>query len=192
MTTLWIGMLLFFGAHLIPMTPLKPALLSSMGEKLYKSLFALVSLLGFIVIIWGYGFAKDGPAGAEIVYDPPSWGYHLTMLLVLLAFISLSISFHKGRLKLWLKNPMSIAVALWAVGHLLANGTLPDVALFGAFLVFALLDIGYSTATGKVPHFEPKPRQDIIAPLAGVALYFAFLFLHQWIIGVSPFVAPSA
>jgi uncharacterized membrane protein len=163
-----------------------------MGEKPYKGLFALVSALGLIVIIWGYGVAKDGPAGADLVYDPPSWGHHLTMLLVLLAFISLSISFHKGRLKLWLKNPMSIAVALWAAGHLLANGTLPDVVLFGAFLAFALLDIGYSTATGKAPHFEPKPRQDIIAPLAGVVLYVVFLLLHQWIIGVSPFVTATA
>ncbi|MFO1089370.1 MAG: NnrU family protein [Hyphomicrobiales bacterium] len=187
MTTLIVGMVLFFGAHLVPMTPLKPALLRSMGEQIYKSLFALVSLAGLVTIIWGYSFAKNGPAGADLIYEPAPWARHVTFLFVLLAFISLAISFHKGRLKLWLKNPMSIAVALWAIGHLIANGALPDILLFGSFLVFALLDIAYSTAAGKAPSFTPKPRQDIIAPIAGVAMYAIFLALHKWLIGVSPF-----
>jgi len=189
MTTLWIGMLMFFGAHLIPMTPLKAGLVQALGAQPYKGVFAAVSAVGLGLMIWGYGLAKDSADGAEFVYEPPAWGWHITMLLTLLAFVALSISFHKGRLKLWLKNPMSIAVVLWAAGHLFANGTLPDVVLFGAFLAFALLDIAYSTATGKAPRFEPKPRQDIIAPLAGVVLFAAFLYLHEWIIGVSPFVS---
>jgi uncharacterized membrane protein len=186
---MWIGMIMFFGAHLLPMTPLKAKLVSAMGEQPYKGVFSLVSVVGLIVAIWGYGLAKDSAAGAGFVYEPPSWGWHITMLFTLLAFVSLSISFHKGRLKLWLKNPMSIAVALWAAGHLFANGNLPDVVLFGAFLAFALLDIAHSTATGKAPRFEPKPRQDFIAPLAGVLLFAIFLSLHQWLIGVSPFVS---
>jgi uncharacterized membrane protein len=189
MTTLWIGMLLFFGAHLTPMTPLKARLVAALGEQPYKGVFSLISAVGLGVAIWGYGLAKDSAAGAEFVYEPPSWGWHVTMLLTLLAFVALAISFHKGRLKLWLKNPMSIAVALWSAGHLFANGTLPDVVLFGAFLVFALLDIAWCTATGKAPRFEAKPRHDIIAPVAGVILFAVFLYLHPWIIGVSPFPA---
>jgi uncharacterized membrane protein len=189
MTTLWIGMLLFFGAHLTPMTPLRASLVAALGEKAYKGVFTLFSAVGLGLLIWGYILAKDSAAGAEFVYEPPSWGWHVTMLLTLLSFVALSISFHKGRLKLWLKNPMSIAVALWAAGHLFANGTLPDVVLFGAFLVFALLDIAWCTATGKSPRFEAKPRHDIIAPVAGVILFAAFLYLHEWIIGISPFPA---
>jgi uncharacterized membrane protein len=189
MTTLWIGMFLFFATHLTPMTPLRPRLVAAMGEQRYAGAFSLISLAGLVVIIWGYGLAKDSAAGAAFVYEPPGWGWHITMLLTLLAFVSLAISFHKGRLKLWLKNPMSIAVALWSAGHLFANGTLPDVVLFGAFLAFSLLDIAWCTATGKAPSFEPKPRHDIIAPVAGVILFAVFLYLHAWIIGVSAFPA---
>ena len=83
-----------------------------------------------------------------MVYDPPSGGRHVAMLLVLLAVISLMASFHRGRLKR-LRQPMSIGIALWAAGHLFANGGLPEVLLFGSFLVFSLVDIIRSTAIGK-------------------------------------------
>ena len=106
------------------------------------------------------------------------------MLLVLLAVIALMAAFHRGRLKLWLQRPMSIGIALWATGHLLANGSLPEVLLFGSFLVFSLLDIVHSTAIGKVPAYVPKPFHDVIAVVGGLVIYGLLLYLHPIIIGV--------
>jgi uncharacterized membrane protein len=103
---------------------------------------------------------------------------------VLLAVIALMAAFHRGRLKLWLRQPMSIGIALWALGHLLANGSLPEVLLFGGFLLFGLIDIIRSEAIGKVPNYVPKPVHDVIAVAGGLVIYGVLLYLHPYIIGV--------
>jgi uncharacterized membrane protein len=182
MSLLIIGILLFFGIHLLPVLDLKPALEQRLGEGPYKGVFALASLVGFVLMIWGFGTARLTPE--PMVYDPPSWGRHVAMLLVLLGVISLIAAFHRGRLKLWLQQPMSIGIALWATGHLLANGSLPEVLLFGSFLVFSLVDIIRSTAIGKVPAYVPKPLHDVIAVAGGLVVYGLLLYLHPIIIGV--------
>ena len=182
MSLLIIGMLLFFGIHLVPVFGLKPALQQRLGEGPYRGVFALVALTGFILMIWGFRTARL--EAEPMVYDPPSFGRHVAMLLVLLAVISLMAAFHRGRLKLWLKQPMSIGIALWATGHLFANGSLPEVLLFGSFLVFSLIDIIRSTAIGKVPNYVPKPFHDVIAVVGGLVIYGLLLYLHPIIIGV--------
>ena len=102
-----------------------------------------------------------------------------------LAFIALAASFHKGRLKLWLRQPQSIAIALWATAHLLANGKVAAVLFFSGFLVLAIIDIAVSTARGDVPNYVPKPSHDIIAVVAGLILYGIFLFLfHPLVLNV--------
>lgn len=182
MTLLIAGIVVFFGIHLLPMLGLRPALEGAIGEGPYRGVFALVSLIGFVMIVWGFGMARAQPH--PMVYDPPGWGRHVAMLLVLLGVISLMASFHRGRLKLWLQQPMSIGIALWATGHLFANGSLPEVLLFGSFLVFSLLDIIRSTAIGKVPSYIPKPFHDVIAVVGGVVVYGVLLYLHPYVIGV--------
>ena len=182
MSLLIIGILLFFGIHLLPILGLKPALEQQLGEGPYKGVFALVSLVGFVLMIWGFGTARHELE--PMVYDPPSFGRHVAMLLVLLAVIALMAAFHRGHLKLWLQQPMSIGIALWATGHLLANGSLPEVLLFGSFLVFSLLDIVHSTVIGKVPAYVPKPVHDVIAVVGGLVIYGLLLYLHPIIIGV--------
>ena len=182
MGVLLAGMILFFGAHLLPVLELKPALQVRFGEGGYKGAFALLSFIGLVLMIWGFGEARS--VVEPMVYDPPRWGRHVAMLLVLLGIISLMASAHKGYLKLWLKQPMSIGIALWASGHLLANGSLPEVLLFGSFLVFSLIDIVRSTAIGKVPNYVPKASHDIIAVGGGVLIYAILLYLHPYIIGV--------
>jgi uncharacterized membrane protein len=182
MSLLVAGMVVFFGIHLLPMLGLRPALERVIGEGPYKGMFALLALVGLIMIIWGFRTARAEPE--PMVFDPPNWGRHVAMLLVLLAVISLMASFHRGRLKLWLGQPMSIGIALWAAGHLFANGSLPEVLLFGSFLVFSLLDILRSTAIGKVPSYVPKPFHDVIAVLGGLLVYGVLLYLHPYIIGV--------
>jgi uncharacterized membrane protein len=182
------GLIVFFAAHLVPYTALKPALRERLGEAGYKGLFSVASLAGLGLIVWGFQMSRYGPADADLVYNPPESLRHLTMLLVLLGFISLAAYWHKGRLKLWLRNPMSVGVALWAIGHLLANGQMSHVLLFGSFLVYALFDIAYNTAKGNRPSFAPKPVHDLIAVVAGVILFGVFAYgFHPYILNLPVF-----
>ena len=184
MTILMLGIALFFLPHLVPFSPgVRAALAGRVGEGRYTAVFSLVSAAGLALIVCGYWMGEGDPSADAIVYRPPDWARHVTMLLVLLAFISLAIFLHKGRLKILLRNPMSIAVALWAAGHLLANGQLSSVLLFGAFLIYGLADILVNTVRGNVPAIVAKPRHDPIAVLAGLLLFVLFFFLfHPYVL----------
>ena len=110
---------------------------------------------------------------------------HLTMLLVLLAFILIGASHGKGYLKKWLHNPMSIGIVLWSGGHLLVNGQRSDVWLFGTFLVVGLADIVMSEIRGKRPDYIPRIRSDVVAVVVGLVLYVVFLFgFHPYVLNV--------
>ena len=151
-----IGIALFFLVHVVPLVPgLRASLTDRPGEGVYKGgAFSLVSAAGLALMIWGYSRVRS--SAAEIVYLPPDWARPTTMVLVFLAFVSFAIYLHKGKLKLLLRNPMSIAVALWATGHLLSNGEVSSVLLFGAFLIYALADILVNTVRGNVPAIVPN------------------------------------
>jgi uncharacterized membrane protein len=186
MAILLAGVILFFGIHLFSYArDARARLIGRMGEVPYKGVYSLLSAIGLGLMIWGYVATRAGPAAADVLYWAPSWGRHVTMLLVLLGMISIAIYLHKGRLKLWLRNPMSIGVALWAGGHLFSNGEMANVILFGSFLLYALLDILVNMTRGHVPSFVPKPRHDLISIAAGIALYAFFLFIfHPYVLNV--------
>ena len=185
MTILLVGMLLFFAPHVAAMTPLRATLLERFGERGFKGAFAFVALAGLLLTIWGFGVARAAPEAGRLVYQPAPGAAHLTYLLVLLGFILLIAAYHRGHIKRWVRQPMSIGVALWAAGHLLVNGAVHEVVLFGAFLLYAIADIAVSTARGKVPVHQPKWSHDVIAVGAGVAVYGLFvLWLHTLLIGV--------
>ena len=186
MIILIIGVILFFGVHLLSYArPWRARLITRLGEGPYKGIYSLISAIGLGLIIWGYFRTRAGPAAADIIYWPPAWGRHVTMLLVLLAMISIAIFIFKGKLRLWLRNPMSIGVALWAAGHLLSNGRLASVIMFGAFLLYALLDIAINTIRGNMPDFAPRPHHDVISIIAGLALYAFFLFIfHPYVLNL--------
>jgi uncharacterized membrane protein len=186
MAILLAGVILFFVIHLLSYArEFRARLLGAIGEGPYKGVYSLLSAIGLGLMIWGYVLTRAGPAAAEVLYWPPSWGRHATMLLVLLGMICITIYLHKGRLKLWLRNPMSIGVALWAGGHLFSNGEVTSVILFGSFLLYALIDIVVNTLRGTVPNFTPKPRHDLISIVAGIALYAFFLFVfHPYVLNV--------
>ena len=186
MTILIWGMVLFFGAHLMSLTPLRAAVTAKLSENLYKGIYSLISLAGLGLMIWGFIMARAGPDAARIVYDPVMDGSHGTMLLVFVGLILLAASHTKGHIRLFVKHPMSLGVGLWADGHLLSNGNLSEVLLFGGFLALSVLDIIVSTARGKVPSYEPKLKHDIIAIVAGVVIYALFISLHQTLFSVSP------
>lgn len=185
MNILILGLVVFFATHLLPMTPLKASLQKSLGLNGYKLLVSVPSLVGFGLIVWGFILSRAGPADADLVYNPPDGLRHLTILLTLLGFVSLAASFHKGRLKLWLQNPMSIGVGLWALGHLLVNGQRTHVILFGSFLAYSLIDIAYNMIKGNRPSYVPKPRHDLITVVAGVVLFLIFGYgFHPYVLNL--------
>jgi uncharacterized membrane protein len=186
MSILIAGVIIFFGVHLFSYArALRAAAIGRLGEGPYKGIYSLISVTGLALIIWGYFRTRAGPAAADILYWPPVWGRHVTMVLVLFAMICFAIYLHQGRLKRLLRNPMSIGIALWAAGHLLSNGKLASVILFGAFLLYGLIDIAINSLRGTVPNFAPKPRHDPISIFAGVVLYAFFLFVfHPYVLNI--------
>ena len=181
------GIAVFAGVHLFSLLlpEQRNALKARMGEGPYKGIYSLVSLAGLALMIWGFWTLSSDSSASSAVYQPASWARHVTMLLVLLGFISLSGFHGTGYLTRWLRNPFSIGIVLWSVGHLLSNGMLHDVLLFGTFLLLAVLDIVLSMARGKRPGHDPQIRSDMKAVVSGVVLYAIFLFgVHPYIFNV--------
>ena len=187
MTLIYIGALLFGGTHLfsILFPGLRDGLKARLGEKPWKGLYAILSLAGLVLLIMGYSQTRAGPATADILYEGWYEMRHLTMLLMLFAFILIGASHGKGYLKTWLRNPMSIGIVLWAGSHLLVNGQRADVWLFAPFLIVGLADIVMSELRGKRPQHTPRIRSDVIAVVAGVVLYLVFAFgFHPYVLNV--------
>lgn len=180
MTILIFGLALFFANHAIPMFPrFRAALIELLGTTTYQVLFSLEALAATGLIVWGYSTADT-----TYWYAPVEGGRHLTMVLVLLAFMFLAAFALKGHIRKKFRHPMSIGVALWAVGHLVANGDSVSVVLFGGLLVYSLLDILISSGTKPRPDFTPQISHDIIAVLAGTVIYAILLYLHPTLFGV--------
>jgi uncharacterized membrane protein len=187
MNYLILGLGLFAGMHFFSMLlpGYRDTLKRGMGEGPYRGIYAFLSLLGIALVAWGYSIVSNGPEAGELAYIPLAPMRHVTMLLVLLAFVCIGAAHGRGYLKLWLRNPMSIGVALWATGHLLSNGRYYDVLIFGILLLLALFDITLSTARGKVPTHLPRLRSDVIAVIVGIVLFVIFLFgFHPYVLRV--------
>ncbi len=187
MTALIIGIILFAGIHLFSIffPAGRDGYKARWGEQRWKGFYSLVSLIGLVVMIIGYWQSRREPPTPDIIYDPPVWARHVTMTLVLIAFILLASSHGKGHIRKALHNPMSIGIVLWSTGHLLANGERGDLLLFGTFLVLGIADIAMSELRGKRPAYEPRIRSDIVAVVAGSVLYLVFLFgFHPYVLGV--------
>jgi uncharacterized membrane protein len=188
MLYLIIGLILFLGAHSVEIfsSTLRANAVARMGERPWKGLYALISIVGFILIIWGYGQARQDPV---LLYAPPVWMRHLSALIMLPVFPLILAAYLPGRIKAALKHPMLAAVKFWALAHLLSNGMLADVVLFGSFLAWAVADrISFKRRVMRPIHTAPPGKMnDVIAVVAGLAIYVAFvLWLHLWMIGVSP------
>ncbi|MGQ0483892.1 MAG: NnrU family protein [Hyphomicrobiales bacterium] len=181
------GIAVFAGVHLFSMLlpGQRDGLRARLGERPWKWTFVLISLLGLALIVRGFLLSRSGPAAADLLYIPPDSLRPVTALMVLMGFIAIGAAHGKGYIKSWIKQPMSIGIALWAAGHLLANGKRAAVYMFGAFLALALLDIILSTARGKLPAHEPRIRSDAIAAIAGMVLFAIFLFgFHPYVLNL--------
>jgi uncharacterized membrane protein len=188
MAVLILGLILFLGAHSVSIV--KPGLRTTVVERFgvipWQAVYGLISLAGFVLIVWGYGEARQS---AIVLYDPPGWMRHLNLLLMLPIFPLLFAAYLPGRIQTATKHPMLLAVKIWAFGHLLANGTLADLLLFTAFLAWAVADrISLKRRAGPpVPGAPPSQTNDAIAIVGGLGVYLLFVFwLHRALMGVAP------
>ncbi|HEX9906174.1 MAG TPA: NnrU family protein [Propylenella sp.] len=190
MIVLILGLIVFLGVHSVRIVAeeRRQAMMARVGEGPWKAIYSLASLVGLVLIVWGYGLSRLDPV---VLWEPPVWTRHIAILLNLVAFILFAVFLlPAGRLKARLGHPMILAVKVWAIAHLIANGTLADLVLFGSFLGWAVFDFRASRmrdkATGVVP-IAGVLRNDILAVALGAVVWAAFLWrVHAWLIGVSP------
>jgi uncharacterized membrane protein len=189
MVYLILGLVIFLGVHSVSIVApaWRERLVQRMGKGAWKGLYSLASVLGFVLIVYGYGLARTDPI---VLYAPPLWTQHLTALLMLPVFPLIFAAYLPGRIKTRLKHPMLAAVKFWALAHLISNGMLADVLLFGGFLAWAVADrISFKHRTQPdLRTGPPSNKNDVIAVVIGLVVYVVFAFwLHVRLIGVSPF-----
>ena len=191
MTWLVAGLVLFLGVHSFSMLRgVREVFVAGLGsENAYKGLYALLALIGLILIV--IGFAQYRAAGMIPLWNPPAWGRHIAMLVMLLSFIALTATYVPSHIRSTLKHPMITAVILWALSHLLVNGDLGSIVLFGGFLIWGLIaHVSMRRRTRVIfaapPHGPPLGmRNDVIIVTVGILLYAAALiWLHPLLIGV--------
>lgn len=191
MTLLILGLVLFLGVHStrIFAESQRTRFIAQRGANAWKGLYTVLSLLGLVLLVVGYGAARQQPV---VLWAAPVWTRHLAALLTLPAFVLLAASQVPGNhIKAWLHHPMVLGVKLWAVAHLLANNTLADVVLFGGFLLWAALSFRAARGrdrAGSVVYAPGRVGPTVVAVLAGLAAWALFAFwAHAALIGVRPF-----
>ncbi|MFZ4809356.1 MAG: NnrU family protein [Hyphomicrobiaceae bacterium] len=190
MLLLILGLIVFLGIHLLPTAPdLRNGLATRLGGNGYQVAFAIVSFAGLALIVIGFGKAQM-LAGSKnpILWDPPFWLRHVSFLLMLPAMVLIVAAYVPSRIRTAAKHPMLAAIKIWALAHLLANGDVASVLLFGSFLAWAVYDrisVKRRAALGPLGTKTGGLVGDLIA-LGGGAALWAFLLLggHYWLIGV--------
>lgn len=188
MLVLILGLVLFLGIHSARIIgeDFRNGQIAKFGADKWKGIYSIISLIGFVLIIWGYALARPE---AALLYEPPVWMKHINALLMWLSFIALAASGGPaGKIKPMLKHPMLVGVKLWAFGHLLANGDLASVLLFGSFLVWAIVDRISCKRRGDLGATVAGPlKNDLVPVVGGTVLYLLFIWkLHAWLFGVTP------
>ena len=185
------GLVLFLGIHSVSIVApgWRNAQIARRGEGAWKGIYSIVSAVGLALLVVGYGMARREPV---VLYTPPVALRHIALLVMLPVFPLLLAAYLPGRIRSVAKHPFLLATKLWATAHLLANGTLVDVLLFGAFLVWAVADrISVRRRAVAEAHDAPaapaRPMNDAIAIVGGLVSYGVIVFwAHRWLIGVSP------
>ena len=197
MTQLILGLILFLGAHSVRIWAdgWRNQTIEAYGEKAFKGVYALVSILGFYLLVVGYGEAR---LQTVALWNPPIFTKHISMLLMLLSSILLMATYiPRNHFKMRLGHPMVLSVKVWALSHLLANGNLADLVLFGSFLIWAVLNfrsarardraqVQNSDANEEAP-LKPNLLATLIALFGGMGLWAVITFvLHAKLVGVAP------
>ncbi len=186
MLVLILGLVIFFAVHLVRVVaPGWRQAQVAAAEGRWKGIYSFASLAGFVLIVWGWIIYRPE---APQVYVPPDWGRHLTMLFVWLALIFVVAAYQPaGRIKAALQHPFLVGVILWSIGHLLANGDLAGVLVFGAFLIYGVVDLIASSRRNQPQAVFSTYRGDVVAIAVGTAAYLLLVFwLHAVLFGVSP------
>lgn len=191
MFALVLGLVLFLGVHSVRLfaADWRMAQIDRRGLLTWKAVYALVSLVGLVLIVWGYGQARLTP---DWLWVTPVWTRHLAALLTVPAFILLAATYVPGtHIKARVGHPMLLGVKFWALAHLIANGALADLLLFGSFLVWAIVLYIVSRRRDRLAGIRYPAvgvSRDIIAIVLGLVGFVVFaLVLHGPLIGVRPF-----
>jgi uncharacterized membrane protein len=186
------GLILFLGAHSIRIfaDATRTKMIEKIGENKWKGIITLFSIAGFAILIIGYQQARMTPIP---LWEPPVWGSHLAILLNLFAAILITAAYVPGNsIKARIGHPMVASVKIWSLAHLLANGNLVDLILFGTFLIWAVLDFRVSRKrdrTENVVRPAGSMSKNLLTVFIGVVIWAALLmFLHAYLVGVQPWV----
>ena len=185
------GLVLFFSIHSsrIFADSWRTRCIQVKGENVWKGIYSLLSIVGLLLIIYGYGLSRADPV---FLWTPPTWTRHLASLLVLFSFFLLAAAYVPGNhIKARLGHPMYAGIKIWAFSHLITNGRLGDTLLFGCFLVWAI--VGFSSARRRdrlagTVYMSGTAKGTVITFVAGFIAYGVFAsYLHRVLIGVPPF-----
>lgn len=191
MTVLLLGLVLFLGVHSVRIVAddWRGTMRARLGEGPWKGLYSLLSIAGFVLLVWGYGLARQQPV---LLWQPPVWTRHLAALLMLVSMVLLMAAYvPRNGFKAKLHHPMMLATKVWAFAHLIANQTLADVLLFGAFLVWAVAGFAAARRRDRLAGTAYRPgttAATVATVVLGVAVWALFAFwAHGWLFGVRPF-----
>jgi uncharacterized membrane protein len=186
-----VGLLVFLGVHSVAIVApaWRDATAARLGDPTWKALFGLVSVIAFVMLVHGYALARHDP---QVLYTTPAWMRHVAAILMLPVFPLLLATYLPGRIKTAVKHPTLTATKTWALAHLLVNGTVADVLLFGGFLAWAVADriaVGKRATPRRTPGAPPSRWNDLVALAGGLVLYLLFVgWAHERLIGVPTFL----
>jgi uncharacterized membrane protein len=189
MLILFMGIVVFLGVHSLTIfRETRTRLIERFGPGPFKGLYSVVAIAGFALIVWG--FSSYRAEGLITLWTPPAWTRHLTIGLMWFAFVALAcMNPAPGKIRGWLRHPMLVAIKIWALAHLLANGDAGGMLLFGSFLAWAIFDRIAVKERGDMGamRIESFTRADARALGVGTVAYVAMIFLHPILIGVPVF-----
>ena len=190
MIVLIIGLVIFFGMHLVPVTGVKSSLIERMGEKKYQSIFSIISLVGFIIIIYGFSLIDTcNPMMADCetdnfyLWDSFEYSKEISFLLMPICIIFLVASQMKSNIKKVVHHPMLIGVLIWSFVHLLSTGDLRSIILFASFGAFSIIDIIFTRKTAE-QGISFSILNDVVVIVVGLVLYSIILYFHEYVSGL--------